>query len=174
MPLSLHAAFVPSALQMLGATRSLVDKAEAWCGEKGCSHGEIIGGRLIDDMLAFDYQVKSVAVHTQGAIEGVRAGTFSPDMTPPPDSFDALRDKLDGAIAALEALDEAEMEEWIGRPMRFQIRDLTRDFTAEDFLLSFSQPNFYFHAATAYDILRMKGVELGKRDFLGQMRLAGS
>ncbi|WP_338445178.1 DUF1993 domain-containing protein [Pelagerythrobacter marensis] len=174
MPLSLHAAFVPSALQMLGSTRSLVDKAEAWCGEKGCSHGEIIGGRLIEDMLAFDYQVKSVAVHTQGAIEGVRAGTFSPDMTPPPDSFDALRDKLDGAIAALEALDEAEMEEWIGRPMRFQIRDFTRDFTAEDFLLSFSQPNFYFHAATAYDILRMKGVEVGKRDFLGQMRLAGS
>ena len=86
MPLSLHAAFVPSALQMLGATRRLVDKAEGWCGEQGCAHGELIGARLIDDMLAFDYQVKSVAVHTQGAIEGVRAGLFEPDFAPPPAS----------------------------------------------------------------------------------------
>jgi hypothetical protein len=44
-------------------------------------------------------------------------------------------------------------------------------FTAEGFLLSFSLPNFYFHATTAYDILRHKGVALGKRDFLGKMRL---
>lgn len=171
MPLSLHAAFVPSALQMVGATRRLVDKAESWCGEQGCAPGELIGARLIGDMLAFDYQVKSVAVHTHGAIEGVRAGTFQPDNAPPPDSFDALRARLDEAAAALEALDEAEMEDWIGRPMRFQMRELGMDFTAEDFLLSFSQPNFYFHAATAYDILRMKSLELGKRDYMGRLRI---
>ncbi len=46
-------------------------------------------------------------------------------------------------------------------------------FTAENFVLSFSLPNFYFHATTAYDILRMKGVPLGKLDYLGQMRAAG-
>ena len=171
MPLSLHAAFVPSALQMIGATRRLVDKAEEWCGAQGCAPGELIGARLTDDMLAFDYQVKSVAVHTQGAIEGVRAGLFEPDNAAAPASFDALRARLDDASAALEALDEAEMEGWIGRPMRFQMRERGMDFAAEDFLLSFSQPNFYFHAATAYDILRMKGVELGKRDFMGRLRL---
>ena len=44
-------------------------------------------------------------------------------------------------------------------------------YIAEDFLMSFSLPNFYFHATRAYDILRMQGVPLGKRDFLGQMRL---
>jgi hypothetical protein len=47
------------------------------------------------------------------------------------------------------------------------------DFTAENFLLSFSLPNFYFHATTAYDILRWKGVKLGKTDFLGAMRKKG-
>jgi uncharacterized protein len=172
MPLSLHAAFVPSALQMLHSTRGLVDKADDWCGEQGFKHASLISTRLIDDMLAFDYQVKSVSSHTRGAIEGIRAGTFSPDIGEPPATFDAMRGQLDESIAALEALDEAEMEEWIGQPMKFVFREFQMPFTAEDFLLSFSQPNFYFHAATAYDILRMKGIPLGKRDFLGQLRLA--
>ena len=44
-------------------------------------------------------------------------------------------------------------------------------FTAENFALSFSLPNFYFHATTLYDILRLHGVPLGKRDFLGKLRI---
>ena len=55
--------------------------------------------------------------------------------------------------------------------MRFEIRDFAMNFQAEDFLLSFSQPNFYFHATTAYDVLRMKGVPVGKRDFMGRVRI---
>ena len=58
-----------------------------------------------------------------------------------------------------------------GKDMTFQLRDMKMPFTAEGFLLSFSLPNFYFHATTAYDILRHKGVPLGKRDFLGRMRI---
>jgi hypothetical protein len=55
--------------------------------------------------------------------------------------------------------------------MIFQLRDFKIPFTAEGFIMSFSLPNFYFHATTTYDILRMKGVPLGKRDFMGQMRM---
>jgi hypothetical protein len=58
-----------------------------------------------------------------------------------------------------------------GGEVVFQIRDFKMLFTAENFLMSFSMPNFYFHATTAYDILRSKGVPLGKRDFMGQMRM---
>ena len=53
----------------------------------------------------------------------------------------------------------------------FRFRDFAIPFTTENFLLSFALPNFYLHATTAYDILRMKGVPLGKIDFLGQMRI---
>jgi hypothetical protein len=58
-----------------------------------------------------------------------------------------------------------------GKDVVFEIGGRKMPFTAEGFLMSFSLPNFYFHAATAYDILRMKGVPLGKRDFMGQMRM---
>jgi hypothetical protein len=59
-----------------------------------------------------------------------------------------------------------------GRDVTFQMRDFKIPFTAENFLMSFSLPNFYFHATTAYDILRSKGVPLGKRDYMGRMKLA--
>ena len=174
MPISLHAAFVPSALQMLGTADHLIDKAEAWCGETGCAHGEAIGARIHEDMFPFSYQVKSVAVHTAGAIEGVRAGVFAPDLNPPPEDFAGLRARIAEARSALASVGEDELEGFIGKPVRFEFRDFRMDFTAEDFLLSFSQPNFYFHAATAYDILRMKGVAVGKRDFMGRVRLAAA
>jgi hypothetical protein len=53
----------------------------------------------------------------------------------------------------------------------FRVGDVERLFTAKGFLMSFSLPNFYFHATTAYDILRSKGVPLSKRDFMGALRL---
>lgn len=171
MPLSLHAAYVPGALQMLGTANHLLDKAEQWCAETGCSEAEMIAARIHDDMLPFTYQVKCVAEHTQGSIEGVRQGVYSPDLNPPPATFGALRDKLAGAVAAMEALSVEDMEGFMGQPMRFEFKGSGMDFTAENFLLSFSQPNFYFHCATAYDILRMKGVPVGKRDFMGRVRI---
>ena len=173
MPLTLYAATIPSFLQILGSVAHLVDKAEAFGSEHALAPEALIEARLAEDMLPFAYQVKSVAVHSLGAIEGVRKGVFGPDMTPPPADFAGLRGRMAETTAALEALDPAEIESFIGQPMRFDMGTFRMDFTAEDFLLSFSQPNFYFHATAAYSILRMTRVAVGKRDYLGAMRLAG-
>jgi hypothetical protein len=139
--------------------------------EKGIAHDDIIQARLAPDMLPFAYQVKSTAVHSLGAIEGVRRGVFSPDMTPPPETFATLKMRIADTLAALEKIEPSEVDGFVGRDMRFAFRDRQLDFTAEDFLLSFSQPNFYFHATTTYDILRWKGVQIGKRDFTGRLRV---
>lgn len=170
MTFSLYAATIPSYQQGLGAVSLLLDKAEAFCAERGWAAEEIIQARLAPDMLPFAYQVKSTAVHSLGAIEGVRRGVFSPDMTTPPDSFPALKTRITETLAALGAIEPAEVESFIGRDMRFEFGDRRIDFTAENFLLSFSQPNFYFHATTTYDILRWKGMQIGKRDFMGSVR----
>ena len=170
MAFTLYAATIPSYLQLLGSVARMIDKAETFCADTGLAPEALIEARLIDGMLPLAYQVKSTAVHSRGAIEGVRRGTFSPDNTTPPDSFDGLRALIAGTITDLEAIDPDEVESFIGRDMRFEFGPNHLDFLAEEFLLSFSQPNFYFHVATAYDILRMKGVELGKRDFIGRVR----
>ena len=171
MALSLYAATIPSYRQILGSVAGLLVTAEAFCSDRGISPDDIIQARLAPDMLPFAYQVKSTAVHSLGAIEGVRRGVFSPDMTPPPATFAALKTRIAETLAALEKIEAAEIEGFLGRDMRFAFRDRELAFTAEEFLLSFSQPNFYFHATTAYDILRWKGVPIGKRDFTGKLRL---
>ncbi|WEJ99267.1 MAG: DUF1993 domain-containing protein [Candidatus Sphingomonas phytovorans] len=170
MTFSLHAATIPSQLQMLGTVAGLIGKAEAFCTERGLAPDDIIQARLAEDMLPFAYQVKSTAVHSLGAIEGVRRGSFSPDLSTPPGDFAGLTARISETIAALRAIDPGEVDGFIGRDMRFSAGERQVDFTAEEFLLSFSQPNFYFHTATAYDILRWKGVPLTKRDFMGRPR----
>jgi uncharacterized protein len=170
MSFSLYAATIPSYIQILGAVAGLIDKAEAFCSEKGLTPQDILQARLAADMQPFAYQVKSTAVHSIGAIEGVRKGTFSPDTTTPPQDFAALKARIVETIAALEAIKATEIDSFIGRDMRFAFGDRHVDYTAENFLLSFSQPNFYFHAATTYDILRWKGLPIGKRDFTGRTR----
>ena len=106
-----------------------------------------------------------------GAFEGVRNGVFTPDMSEPPDNLAGLREKLDEAIGYLSALSEEEVEGLRSNAMRFEIGPKRLPFTVDDFLLSFSQPNFYFHSTTAYGILRAKGVPLGKLDYLGALRV---
>src|SRR5438046_9822609 len=106
MGLSLYAATIPSYQQILRAVSGLLDAAEAFCTEKGIAPADIIKARLAEDMLPFAYQVKSTAVHSLGAIEGVRRGVFSPDMTSPPVSFAALKTRIADTRAALEVRSE--------------------------------------------------------------------
>lgn len=171
MSLSLYDAIIPSNRQIIAAVGALVGKAAAHCAGRGEPDSALVEARLAPDMLPFGYQVKAVAEHARGAIEGVRAGVYSPNLDPWPDSFAGLTAKLDDADAFLAALDPAEVEGFIGQDMRFEFGERRMPFSAENFLLSFSQPNFYFHAATAYDILRAQGLAIGKRDFVGMPRI---
>jgi uncharacterized protein len=171
MTFSLYSATVPAYLQMLGSVGGLLGKADGYCAENGIAPHDLIAARLAPDMLPFAYQVKSTVVHSLGAIEGVRKGVFSPDTTTPPDTFAALESRVADAIASLSAIEPGEIDAFIGRDMRFVVGERQLDFTAENFLLSFSQPNFYFHVTAAYAILRARGLPIGKRDYAGRLRL---
>ena len=171
MPLSLYDITVPTFRQTLGAVKGLLDKSQAHCDAKGISHADFIEARLFEDMFPFSYQVKSTVVHSVGALEALAKGVFSPDLAPPPDSFAALKQRVAAGLIALDALTPASVNAYEGKDMAFAFKDFKLPFTAENFLMSFSLPNFYFHATTAYDIMRHKGVVIGKRDYMGEMRI---
>lgn len=174
MPMSLHAAIIPTYQQMLGALGGLVDKAESWCNDQACAPSALIEARLSEDMLPFGYQLQCCWAHSAHALAGCAAGHFEPYRAPWPDSFTGLRALLATTQAELAAVDEAQLEAIAGKDLVFTIGEAFRkEFTVQDFLLSFSQPNFFFHATTAYAIMRKEGVPLGKRDYLGAFRAKG-
>jgi hypothetical protein len=170
MPLTLCAALIPSYIQILESVSRLVTKAEAYCAEKSIDPQELISARLTEDMLPFAFQVQQTGVLSIGAIEGVRNGVFSPNNFEPPNTFAGLKARVEDTVTRLEAVTSEEMESFIGREVRFQ-SDRHFDFLAENFLLSVAQPSFYFHATTAYNILRMKGLPIGKADYAGHVRI---
>ena len=171
MAISLYDLSVPSFLQTLGATAGFMERGLAHCTAMNIDPQEIIETRLYADMLPFRSQVALVAHHSLGAIEGAKNGVFSPPASMPGLDYQGLQKLLADTREALQKLTPAEVNALEGRDVVFQMRDLKLPFVAEGFLASFSLPNFYFHATTAYDILRTKGVPLGKRDFLGKLRM---
>lgn len=173
MAFSLYDATIPLFTQILGSMRALTQKAELFCKDKGMDEKTMLDSHFGEDMLPLSWQIKWTSTHSIKAIEGVRNGTFSPDRSPPAERFAALRDEIDATCIALNAVKPAEMDALIGKDMVFSMpeRGVEMHFTADNFLLTFSVPNFMFHATTAYDLLRHAGVDIGKRDFLGAMRL---
>jgi len=172
MSSSLYDAIVPTYLQILGGTKKWLGKAEAFAVDRGLPEAAIMEAVLAPDMFPFNRQVRGSAMHAHGGIAGARAGLFTPDLSPAPTSFSGLHARLAEALAYLEGLTPADMNDLTGKPMTFAIGERKLAFTADNFLLSFSQPNFFFHTTTAYAILRHLGVEVGKLDYLGRLRLS--
>jgi hypothetical protein len=171
MATSLYDLSVANYLQTLGAVVGFLDKAAKHFEANKTDVDEVVETRLFPDMLPFRFQIQSVAHHSLGAIEGVKNGLFQPPPPAPTLDYRGLQQLVADARDALERLTPSEVNALEGKDVIFQLRDFKLPFTAVGFLLSFSLPNFYFHTTTAYDILRTKGVPLGKRDYMGQMRL---
>jgi hypothetical protein len=173
MAVSLYDATVAGWIQILGGVTGFLARGLENCRERGIDPQKMVEARLFEDMFPLRFQVVSTVTHSVGAIEAVRKGVFTPPPTPELD-YAGLQQAVADAQATLEGVSAEEVNRFEGRDTIFQFRDRTIPFTAENFLLSFATPNFYFHAATAYDILRANGVPLGKRDFLGRLRIKTS
>lgn len=171
MAITLYDATVRPFIQTVGAIGTILDRGLAHCADNAIDPQEIVKTRLHPEMLPFRFQVLSVVHHSIGAIEEVHAGVSTPPTSIEPLDYAGLQKKIADAVTALKALDPATVNALEGRDMLFQMGEMKIPFTAEGFLLSFSLPNLHFHATTTYDILRQKGAPLGKRDYLGQMRV---
>ena len=171
MSFSLYEATVPTFRQTLGAMQGLLNKVEIFSMEAKRPEEDLLQARLTDDMLPFTYQVSATVTHSVGALNAIHKGVFTPDRSPPPSTSQGLRDALSQALERLGSMTAEDINSLVGRDMRFEMGEMVLPFTAEGFLMSFSLPNFFFHATTAYDILRMKGLPLGKPDYLGRPRL---
>lgn len=170
MAISFYDLGVPTFLQTLGAMGGFLDRAAAHCAQTGGDPDDFVHLRLFEDMAPFHFQIEAAWHHAVWGLEAAKTGSFAPPALVGPVPFADLRAMIRKGEAALEALVPEEVDGWAGRALDLQIGPRRLAFTSETFLLSFSLPNFHFHAVTAYDILRAHGVPLGKRDYEGRLR----
>jgi len=170
MATSLYDLSVPTFLQTVTAIAGCLDRAATHCAQTGTDPDDFVNARLFPDMAPFHFQIEAAWHHAVWGLEAARTGTFAPPALTGPVPFAKLRAMMAKAETTLHAFTPDEVNAWEGKPLDLQIGPRRLAFTSETLILSFSLPNFHFHAVTAYDILRANGVPLGKRDYEGRLR----
>jgi hypothetical protein len=172
LTLSLYDVAVTPYLQTLDAFSGVLAKGLAYFQDSGLDPDSFVDARFAPDMRPFGFQVHNVAFHSKGSVEAVLAGTLTFSRGDPNTTYAELQAQISEARSALRQVDADVLNACAGQEVVFAVPNIpTRVFTAEGFVLSFSLPNLHFHATTAYDLLRQAGAPLGKRDYMGELRL---
>ena len=153
MSLSIYEASVPAYVKLLGALTGQLDKAAAYAKAGGFEEAALLDARLFPDMWPLKRQVQAATNH---AFRGTArlAGLPIPQITEAAGSFADLHSRIDETVAFITGVDRAAGDD-------------QRTMTGQAYFVGFTLPNFYFHLATAYDILRHNGVPMSKIDFTG-------
>ena len=166
---SLFELTVPNYKRVVSAAIDVMKKGAAHFTEIGKDPNEIVSMQLADDMKPFSFQVNILYHQAVNGVSGLMKGEFSPPNPLPEMDYQELIAYLESALEKLEAFTPEQVNAVSCKPMYFKYADKAVPFSTENFALSFTYPNLYFHAATIYDMLRMQGVPLGKTDFMGRL-----
>jgi hypothetical protein len=166
MTFSLHDASAPAFARGLNALLGLLDKARA----SGLSEAELWEAQLAPDMRPFPDQIRMAAFSARSSV-GRLTGEQWPKTADDEATLEALEETVRLSLAFVEAADPAAFEGAETRRIALRFPGVELDFEGAGYLTSFALPNFQFHLAMAYAILRHRGVELGKRDYLGKLDL---
>lgn len=150
----------------LNALSALLDKAAAHAEAKRIDPAVLLSTRLFPDMFAFTRQVQSACDQAKNASARL-AGIDPPGYEDNEKTIAELKARIAKTIAFLKTLDASRIDASADREITFPLGPNKGHMKGADYLNHFVLPNFYFHLATAYDILRHCGVEIGKRDFIG-------
>ena len=164
MPISIYQASVPVFVRGLGVLSTLLRKGEEHAGNDAAA---LIEARLAHDMLPLSGQVQRASDTSKLALERL-TGVPSPKMEDDEKTFPELQARIEKTIRFIDGFTQAQLADSAARKIELKFGDFKPSFSVDSFLLTFALPNFYFHVTTAYDILRHKGVAVGKRDFLGK------
>jgi hypothetical protein len=163
--LSVYEASIPGYRRMLSNLSHLLDKAEAYAAESGIDLASLAEARLAADMRPLTAQVQMASDSAKGGAARL-AGIEPPSFEDVETTFPELKARIARTIDFLDTIRPEQLEGAETRTIEVKVPQRTLTFTGRDFLLGFSIPNFLFHVTTAYDILRSRGVPLGKPDYL--------
>lgn len=162
----MHTASVPVFTRMLGNMLKWLDKAETHAQARKFDPNNYLALRLAPDMLPFVKQIQIASDGAKGCVARL-AGRDVPKWDDTEVTLDELRARIRRTLDYVQSVPAEQVDGSEQREIVLAMRQGEVRFSGQDYLLHFVLPNFYFHATTAYALLRHAGVELGKRDYLG-------
>jgi hypothetical protein len=166
MSLTMYSASAPQFLRVLKNLSTIITKASTHAEEHKIDAAALLHARLYPNMFPFTRQIQIACDNAKGATARL-AGIELPKHEDVEQTFAELQQRIDRVIAFIESVPADKFAGSDSRKIVLPLRGTEVTFTGEQYLVSFALPNFYFHVTTAYDILRHNGVELGKRDYIG-------
>ena len=166
MKISMYAMSVGEFLPMLTNLKGFIDKAAASAKARNFDPNVLMSARLAPDMFPFNRQIQltcDFAKNSSARLAGLEAPRFEDTET----TVDELKARIDKTIDYVKSIPAGAIDGQEDRDIKIPLRDRTLEMKGLPFLQGWALTNFYFHAVTAYNILRHNGVDLGKRDFLG-------
>jgi hypothetical protein len=156
----------PVFVRVLGNLEGILDKGAAWAEARRVDPSVLINARLFPDMFPLTSQIRIAGDFAKGAVARL-TGQEPPKYEDNETTFGELKARLARTVAYVETFRPEQFEGAETRTVTMRMRGEDKRFDGLTYLANIVLPNFYFHATTAYDILRHNGVELGKRDFIG-------
>jgi hypothetical protein len=168
MTISIYDQSVARMTHMLTNLDQIVSKAEAYAEEKDIDPSVLLRARLFPTMRDFIFQVQ-VATDMAKSSAARLTDTEVPKWEDNEESFADVHGRIGKALDFLATFTPEQFEGCEDRKLELKLGSHTVPFTGQSYLLGFVLPNFYFHIATAYNLMRHNGLDLGKRDFLGEI-----
>lgn len=166
MQITMHETTVTPCVRALTALSNILRKADAYAAARKIDPAALLGTRLFPDMFPLTMQIVIAGDIARGGAARL-AGAEVPALDTGKATFAELIDGLRRSIEYLESLRPEQFEGAEERTVTWQTRSATKSMQGTPYLLLHVLPNVYFHVATAYDILRQSGLEIGKQDYLG-------
>ena len=168
MTISMYQASVPVFLKTLANLAEILDKGAAFAAARKIDPAVLLGYRLAPDMLNLTRQVQIASDHAKrcaARLAGVEPPVFEDNEA----SFADLKARIAKTVAYIDTLAPAQIDGSETLAFIFKAGGIEQSLTGQTYLLHNALPNFFFHTTTAYAILRHCGVDIGKKDFLGQI-----
>lgn len=166
MTISMYLSTVPRFTNTLGNLSNILDKAKAHVEAKKIDAAVLPAYRLFPDMLPMSSQVQIACDSAKGAVARL-AGVEIPKFEDTEKTLDDLKARIAKTVAFIQSVQAGQINGTEDKEIVLKRGDKEVRYTGMQFLLGHALPNFYFHVTTTYNILRHNGVEIGKRDYLG-------
>ena len=166
MTISMYQASVPRFVNVLGNLSNILDKAQAHVDAKKLDPAALTSYRLFPDMLSMTKQVQ-IACDTAKGVVARLAGMDIPVYEDNEKTLADMKARIAKTVAFIQTVTPVQIDGSEDKEIVIKRGDKETHYKGMQFLLGHALPNFYFHVTTAYNILRHNGIEIGKRDYLG-------